>query len=154
MVVATNPPERTSDWPHYDATAIAMLAALAPSSQATPAEIAKAAFDFADAMAKEAYLRRLGDPNPVYIISPSIWINQECAPEKLRGVSMTLDLLGKQFLWRYLGKGYGVAETYQGTIDAIETMSKHEEAYCADSDNADMIEKTRNAAVALLMTQI
>jgi hypothetical protein len=148
--MATNLPERTSDWQHYDEAAITIAAAMVHVSDLDA--VAKHAYNVADALAKEALRRRLADPNKLYTL-PIEWIRGECSPEKLRGQQPNQEMLGKQFLWRFLHEGHRTAETYQETIQAIEALRSDEAATLAKSSVVAVVQQQRQMAINLLKAQ-
>ena len=124
--------ETASEWDFYDRSAIAAAAALiqrntrtirvGSGTQIVPScdadEIARLAYDYADALAREAKGRRQRDEGPNamrFFKSPVVWLQHVCHPRDGQADPKTEPAL--KMLWALVGEGWNPG-TFPQKIEA------------------------------------
>jgi len=113
---------KTSEWTHYDEAAITIAAALirANVGKAELHDLARQAYDGADALAREANRRRLIEPVMLHD-DPVLWIQEvrDSKSEASREISM-------KFLVQMLAEGAQFGSTFQEAAAKVEALSPEE----------------------------
>lgn len=160
--------EKASEWDFYDQAAIAAAAALiqhntraipvgsgtqtVPSSD--PDEIARLAYDYADALVRVAKGRRQRDAGPnamLFFESPVVWLKYvrslhdgEADPETEPALKM---------LWALLGTGWNPG-TFTEAIDYVNGLAPREIGNLGQPSDQGRIEPLRERALELLRQQV
>ena len=160
--------ETASEWDFYDRAAIAAAAALMQRNTRTLAvgsgtqtlpssgldEIARLAYDYADALAREAKGRRKRDEGPNamrFFKSPVVWLQHVCHPRDGQADPKTEPAL--KMLWAHLCDGWNPS-TFTEAINDVKELQPRKIASLGHLSNQGKIEPIRERALELLQQQV
>ena len=160
--------EKASEWDFYDRAAIAAAAALiqrntrtivvgsgtqiVPSSD--PDEIARLAYDYADALVRVAKGRRQRDagPNAMRLFeSPVVWLKDVCRPHDGEADPEIEPAL--KMLWALLGTGWNPG-TFTEAIDYVNGLEPRQIANLGRLSDQGKIGPIKARALELLQQQV